>query len=317
MDNSIRKNINCIVGLPSCEYVFSSSKSCFIGYGFSSTQLEVEIIKSILDKNHIEAVEALTEKSYAQNIFCTKICSKIITARFCIIFLNNDMKDKVSMPNANVNMEYGLMLGLNKYIIPFQREDDLLPFNVAGLDTVKYNQNNLKDLAKSAIEQAIQITEQKVQESIVSNQLIEYFLMSNNYIVASGNDIGEKALGDIGSSLKFTMASDFEGMMYMYFGDFRTLRSEVIFQRVRTLLLILFAKVKAIDPKIKQGIIKDNPQIKDQFMRFIKTLKIWIVCQDNDTKLFLEKMVRDEKMPIEIIQELRFFSEVEIKSNLI
>jgi len=62
---------------------------------------------------------------------------KIITAQFCIVLINNDEMEGREIPNANVNMEYGLMLGFNKYVLPFQRASQRLPFNVAGLDTIK------------------------------------------------------------------------------------------------------------------------------------------------------------------------------------
>ncbi|MCD4768881.1 MAG: hypothetical protein K8R35_01775, partial [Bacteroidales bacterium] len=74
----------------------------------------------------------------AKLAFCTKICSKIISSQFCIVIINDDLKDDTKIPNANVHMEYGLMLGFHKYVIPFQREEEDLAFNVSGLDTVKY-----------------------------------------------------------------------------------------------------------------------------------------------------------------------------------
>jgi hypothetical protein len=48
----------------------------------------------------------------------------------------------ITKPNANVNIEYGQMIGFNKFIIPFQHENFPLPFNVNGLDTIKYNDRN-------------------------------------------------------------------------------------------------------------------------------------------------------------------------------
>ena len=40
-------------------------------------------------------------------------------------------------------------------LIPFQRESHSLPFNVAGLDTVKYNNNDFAVKATNAIDIAI------------------------------------------------------------------------------------------------------------------------------------------------------------------
>jgi hypothetical protein len=142
VDTRIRKNERCVIGLPACDYVFSSTRSCFIAYGFSTSGLERDVLKNILKERGIEAVEAGGMIEPGKFAFCTKICSKIIVAQFCIVLANHDKMTDSDIPNANVNIEYGLMLGHNKYVIPFQRDDQILPFNVAGLDTIKYNQGN-------------------------------------------------------------------------------------------------------------------------------------------------------------------------------
>ncbi len=144
LDNRIRKNEICIVSLPSCGYVFSSSPSCFIAYGFNRSALEMEILCSLLAERRIEAYEAGGTLAPGQEVFCQKICSTIIQSQFCIVLLNNEAVGKAQKTNANVHMEYGLMLGFNKYILPFQHEEYSLAFNVAGLDTVKYDNTSFK-----------------------------------------------------------------------------------------------------------------------------------------------------------------------------
>src|SRR3990172_8563645 len=143
MDKRIRRNEICVIGLPRCDFVFSSSRTCFIAYGFDQSTLEMTIIRTLLEKRGIQHVEAGGFLAPGQSAFCAKICSKIIISQFCIIFLNNELQNGREIPNANVNMEYGLMLGFNKYIIPFQKADQTLPFNVAGLDTIKYKNRDL------------------------------------------------------------------------------------------------------------------------------------------------------------------------------
>ena len=48
----------------------------------------------------------------------------------------------------------------NLNVIPFQKHDQKLPFNVAGLDTIKYSAKNFERRAKEAIGQAIEATKQ-------------------------------------------------------------------------------------------------------------------------------------------------------------
>jgi hypothetical protein len=47
------------------------------------------------------------------------------------------------------------MLGFNKYVIPFQRVAQKLPFNVAGPDTIEYTNTYFERLAAGAVDQAI------------------------------------------------------------------------------------------------------------------------------------------------------------------
>ena len=85
MDISIRRNEHCIVGLPRCDFVFSSTRSCFIAYGFEESPLEMSLLRKLLQDRQIEAIEAGGSIAPGQNAFCTKICSKIITSQFCIV----------------------------------------------------------------------------------------------------------------------------------------------------------------------------------------------------------------------------------------
>ena len=69
------------------------------------------------------------------------------------------------------------MLGFNKYVIPFQRESQTLPFNVAGLDTVKYTDIDFESLAVHALDQAIKETSQDFDSPLIPDQLMDTFLL--------------------------------------------------------------------------------------------------------------------------------------------
>jgi hypothetical protein len=66
------KNEICVVGLPSCDYVFSSSPSCFIAYGFNRSALEMEILRAVLAQRRIEAYEAGGRLAPAQQVAPTE-----------------------------------------------------------------------------------------------------------------------------------------------------------------------------------------------------------------------------------------------------
>ena len=46
MDKTIRRNEICVIGLPRCDFVFSSTRTCFIAYGFEESPLEMTIPSS-------------------------------------------------------------------------------------------------------------------------------------------------------------------------------------------------------------------------------------------------------------------------------
>lgn len=180
-DLRVRKNDKCVIGLPECNYVFSSSNSCFIAYGFNTSGREKDFITEVLVNKGIEPVEAGNRITSGEFAFCTKICSKIITSRFCIALLNEDTIEEqgvnFSVPNANINIEYGLMIGFNKFVIPFQEERFNLPFNVAALDTIKYNSSNFGDKAKKAVDDAISKTSPKGEVPETFDLILSKFLI--------------------------------------------------------------------------------------------------------------------------------------------
>jgi len=117
-----------------------------------------------LTKVGIEPIVAVKVRAYGQDIFCTKICGKIIESRFCIVILDDTIAKDVNIPNPNVYYEYGLMTSLKKHIIPLQKEDLDLAFNIRSHDTIKYNSKNITSELDRAIKDAIKITEKKEKD---------------------------------------------------------------------------------------------------------------------------------------------------------
>jgi hypothetical protein len=148
-----------------CGKMFGPSKSCFIACP-TNDDLEpiLGLMSEKLSKVGIEAIVAVKERAYGQDIFCTKICGKIIESRFCIVILDDSIKDGNNIPNPNVYYEYGLMTALRKHIIPLQKEDLELAFNIRSYDTIKYNNKNITAELDSAIRDAIRLTEGKESE---------------------------------------------------------------------------------------------------------------------------------------------------------
>jgi hypothetical protein len=279
---------------------------CFIAYGFKESTLEMTIIRKILETRGNEPVEAGGSIAPAQSAFCAKICSKIIMSQFCIVLLNNEMQGEIEVPNANVNMEYGLMLGFNKYIIPFQRDSQKLPFNVAGLDTIKYNNTDFERKATQAIDQAIKATEQEGSSINMSNQFIELFLLGRNVLFTPIDEPGMKNLFQMGAPLGFNLLNDFAAIRQFYFGNFSALSPEVALWRIRKLNSILNERVGSIPHRVKMGLIGEKDI--DGFRELFKQMQIWVAVTSNRDR---EKLMAEfDKAPLDYHVEIFSFDDM-------
>ena len=248
----------------------------------------MNILKHLLVARGVEPVEAGGTLAPGQNAYCVKICSKIITSQFCIILLNNDVKDGKEIPNANVNMEYGLMLGFNKYVIPFQRQEQTLPFNVAGLDTIKYTATDFERKAADAIDSAIATTTQDTVPAMSPDQILEAFLLSQQMLVAPVNTPGERNIFELGRPLGYNLLMTFDGLQYIFFGNFTMLRADAVLLRIRTLQNIVAARIGSIPNRIEMGMPGLNEQQVALLMRFMDKLQVWTLVTSDDDKATIE-----------------------------
>lgn len=148
-----------------CGKIFGASKSCFIACP-TDDEIEpiLELMSEKVSKVGIEPIIAVKERAYGQDIFCTKICGKIIESRFCVVILNDTITDAKNIPNPNVYYEYGLMTSLRKHIIPLQKDNLKLAFNIQSYDTIKYNSRNIASELDRGIKDAVRITESREKE---------------------------------------------------------------------------------------------------------------------------------------------------------
>lgn len=302
MDKRIRRNERCVIGLPRCDFVFSSTRTAFVGYGFAQSSLEMAILRSLLEKRGMQLVEAGGTLAPGQNAFCAKICSKIILSQFCIILLNNDLKNNIEIPNANVNMEYGLMLGFNKYVLPFQRQTQDLPFNVAGLDTVKYTNEDFEPKAAKAIDIAIEATTQDEVAIINPDQILESFLLSQRLLLVPLNSEGDRNLYELGRPLGFNLLSSFDGLNYSYFGNFTALRPEAVLWRLRTLVDILNERMGSVPERMKMGFPGITPASLQILEKFMRQMQFMLLVTADDNKAIIEQELGDKpiKWPVKV-----------------
>ena len=165
-----------------CGKYLGASKSCFIACpSDEDIKILTGLISEKLTKYGIEPVVAIDIRAYGQDIFCTKICGKIIEAQFCIAILDDAVikhkPQNLNIPNPNVYYEYGLMTALGKYVIPLQKERQELAFNIKTHDTIRYSSGDVSSEIDKALKAAISTTIEE-RESQTSEIIPEYMFRS-------------------------------------------------------------------------------------------------------------------------------------------
>lgn len=171
-----------------CGKYLGASTTCFIACpSTDEVKILTGLISEKLTKNRIEPVVAIDLRAYGQDIFCTKICGRIIEAQFCIAILDDnpiDVKGKdFNIPNPNVYYEYGLMTALGKYVIPLQKEGQDLAFNIKTHDTIRYSPGDVSVEIDRALKEAIRITVEE-RESTLGEMIPEY--MYHSFLAMKG-----------------------------------------------------------------------------------------------------------------------------------
>ena len=202
-----------------CGKIFGASKSCFIACPDEEELGPIlELFTEKLAKVGIETIIAVKERAYGQDIFCTKICGKIIESKFCVTILDDAIVDGKNIPNPNVYYEYGLMTSLGKHIIPLQKEDLKLAFNIQSYDTIKYNFGNIATELDRAIKDAIKITKPEDREDTKAEGLPEKFILRN--LELSGLELRDSdwILDDAINDTGFKGFGQYDKRFYVYLG---------------------------------------------------------------------------------------------------
>lgn len=255
----------------------------------------MSILSKLLAERGIQAIEAGGSLAPAQSAYCAKICSKIITSQFCVALLNNTDVNGTEIPSANVHMEYGLMLGFNKYVIPFQRASQKLPFNVAGLDTIKYGNRDFERLASEAIDQAVEATTQKSVESPPIDQMLGTYLVARGALVSSLSDQGERNLFELGNPLGFALFNTFSGLEIIYFGNFTNLRPEAVLWRIIKLAEIVSQRFGSLQARVAAGLVS---AAQAEFAKsIIAKMEVWVLVTSPEDKAAVEAASASANLP--------------------
>ena len=312
-------NKTCIVRDRPCGRIFAGSNTCFVACPApDEVGLEIDIIKSALLDEEIEPYIAVEHFEAARDIFCTKICTKIIESKFCVIVLSGKTTEEgVVMPNPNVYYEYGAMTAWNKYIIPVQRIDQRLVFNIQSLDTIKYTPGNFKTQFEQAVRIAIASTEERdetEERSTLSDSITLYFEMKglaphgNIWTVNNTNYLPFDRF-NYGTILH--KSDEIERVYY---------ETKVIVRRLERFFTDLDVKIKGIEKAYEKAnteaqkthLIKQRDRIRKQQENIHPKFTI-VMMQPENSSFITEKMNKIESM---LSRDVNIISFDEMKAEM-
>ena len=168
-------NPRCGVRDRPCGNVFGGASLCFVASPAAEhVERELDIIRARAGDSQLEPYVAVDHYDPAMDIFCQKICTKIIEARVCVVILTEpEDAQGQTFPNPNVHYEYGLMTAWRKPTIPVQREDQTLAFNIRSLDTVKYSHSDFLQKFSHALRVKLTAIEEDLNGTADTSELHE------------------------------------------------------------------------------------------------------------------------------------------------
>lgn len=280
-------NHNCFIRKDhNCGKMIGASKSCFIACPSEDDDVEMtlELISEKLAKVGIEPIIAVKERAYGQDIFCTKICGKIIESKFCLVILDDLIIEDRNIPNPNVYYEYGLMTALKKHIIPFQKEDLKLAFNIQSYDTIKYNKRSISSEIDRAIKDAIKITGSK--NTIKSKQILSTKSILRQFELSNLNSLDDHLfLNDTINDTDFMGFYNSKERFCLYLGK---LDAEDEIQTYLSDLNIVLHRTNNIYHELKnryEDYMRKNIRLKNEFEYEFKN----ILDDDDDDGNFLDE----------------------------
>ncbi len=267
---SLNINKECIVRDRPCGRIFNCSNTCFVACASSEqVALEIDIIKAILLDEEIEPYISVDSFVPAKDIFCTKICTKIIESKFCIVLLSGACDSHGTViSNPNVYYEYGLMTAWDKNIIPVQREDQELAFNIQSLDTMKYSPGNFKTKLSHSVRLALTSTKMREVDEKVND--LEYYITS--YFELKGLRPLKKKHSWLGAETQFSCFNDYNYSRIIYHSEEigrARIEAKVIARRIERYAADLDSRITGIKKSIEKG--NTDAQIEGTTRQLVKT----------------------------------------------
>jgi hypothetical protein len=125
--------------------------------------------------------------------------------------------------------------------------------------------------------------------------LVETYLASIDAYLSGLDDVGSKALWDMGVHLGFHLLNHYDGLRMIYFGYFPDERGDTIIWKSKTLSKLLKSRRDSMSHKVEMGII--NPHQKKFGEGLLDRLEIWLMVPSDEVKSEITGYLSEDPNP--------------------
>ena len=191
------------------------------------------------------------------------------------------------------------MLGFNKYVVPLQRINHSLGFNIQGLDTIKYDDDTFEVKARKAIEIAINSTTPARPSTPSADQIVEAFLFYKDIFVAPAREPGEHYIASLINRYNFILCTSIDTQSYTFLGLFTNLRADAVVFRLKKIPSIMKYILDNFRLRVQIGAASGNIDVATKI--FQETRLLLVVAGDLEKTTVLQYLSQaDLDMSIEL-----------------
>jgi len=218
-----------MLDLPYCGHFAGSEESVFTAVPEKMKyETEINTLNDLLRakglKNYI--MPELTDQN--KITFCERVCSKIISSRFCLVFTEKNLAR-----SADVHLSYGIMLAFDKIVIPLEKAVHEAE-KLAPLPAILYYPDNFRSIAQTIIEEALLRTSTNGLLGLLhSDEELQQYLLSRNLKPLPIENQVTREFYRIAYPADFLIL---EGTAFVFFGAFESLGYEEAAARIRLLI---------------------------------------------------------------------------------
>jgi hypothetical protein len=128
--------------------------------------------------------------------------------------------------------------------------------------------------------------------------MVNLFLLINNATLVDVTNVNERQIFQLGNTFGFNYLVKFDGLSYVFLGNFGALPGHAVIWRVVKLLDLLDARAKALPIRILAGLATQEATALGEF--FMKRLEIWLIVNGEKEKAEATTWLGTQTVPFRI-----------------